>query len=104
MLRASDQPVIATESLYALRVAPAFCAPTSIEGASADSRAQILLCDGWAFVCNIGDCLMRWSNDVYVSTPHKVVSPPGADRYSVAFFLDPNPDAMRTGWSLKSAQ
>ena len=46
-----------------------------------------------AFVCNIGDCLMRWSNDVYVSTPHKVVSPPGADRYSVAFFLDPNPDA-----------
>ena len=47
-----------------------------------------------AFVCNIGDCLMRWSNDVYVSTPHKVVSPPGADRYSVAFFLDPNPDAI----------
>jgi isopenicillin N synthase-like dioxygenase len=47
-----------------------------------------------AFVCNIGDCLMRWSNDVYVSTPHKVVSPPGSDRYSVAFFLDPNPDAV----------
>jgi isopenicillin N synthase-like dioxygenase len=47
-----------------------------------------------AFVCNIGDCLMRWSNDVYVSTPHKVVSPPGRDRYSVAFFLDPNPDAI----------
>ena len=46
-----------------------------------------------AFVCNIGDCLMRWSNDVYVSTPHKVVSPPNRDRYSVAFFLDPNPDA-----------
>jgi isopenicillin N synthase-like dioxygenase len=47
-----------------------------------------------AFVCNIGDCLMRWSNDVYVSTPHKVVSPPGMHRYSVAFFLDPNPDAI----------
>jgi isopenicillin N synthase-like dioxygenase len=47
-----------------------------------------------AFVCNIGDCLMRWSNDVYVSTPHKVVSPAGRDRYSVAFFLDPNPDAV----------
>ena len=30
-----------------------------------------------AFVCNIGDCLMRWTNDIYVSTPHKVVSPPG---------------------------
>jgi len=45
------------------------------------------------FVCNIGDCLMRWSNDVYVSTPHKVVNP-GRDRYSVAFFLDPNPNAV----------
>jgi isopenicillin N synthase-like dioxygenase len=47
-----------------------------------------------AFVCNIGDCLMRWTNDVYVSTPHKVVSPQGLDRYSVAFFLDPDPDAV----------
>ena len=47
-----------------------------------------------AFVCNIGDCLMRWSNDTYVSTPHRVTSPPGRDRYSVAFFLDPNPDAV----------
>ncbi len=45
-----------------------------------------------AFVCNIGDCLMRWTNDVYVSTPHRVINR-GGDRYSVAFFLDPNPDA-----------
>lgn len=44
------------------------------------------------FVCNIGDCLMRWSNDVYVSTPHRVL-PPLRERYSIAFFLDPNPDA-----------
>jgi isopenicillin N synthase-like dioxygenase len=49
-----------------------------------------------AFVCNIGDCLMRWTNDVYVSTPHKVENPPGRDRYSVAFFLDPNPEANVT--------
>lgn len=47
-----------------------------------------------AFICNIGDCLMRWSNDIYVSTPHRVSTPPGRDRYSVAFFLDPNPDAL----------
>ena len=46
-----------------------------------------------AFVCNIGDCLMRWTNDVYVSTPHRVVNRGGRERYSVAFFLDPNPDA-----------
>ena len=47
-----------------------------------------------ALICNIGDCLMRWTNDVYVSTPHRVVNPVGRERYSVAFFLDPNPDAV----------
>lgn len=45
------------------------------------------------YIVNIGDCLMRWSNDVYVSTPHRVLPPPAA-RLSVAFFLDPNPDAV----------
>lgn len=47
-----------------------------------------------ALICNIGDCLMRWTNDVYVSTPHRVVNPIGRERYSIAFFLDPNPDAV----------
>lgn len=46
-----------------------------------------------AFVCNIADCLMRWTNDVYVSTPHRVVQPT-AERYSVAFFGDARPDAL----------
>ncbi|AJP71113.1 isopenicillin N synthase family dioxygenase [Sphingomonas hengshuiensis] len=46
------------------------------------------------YVCNIGDCLMRWSNDVYVSTPHRVANISGRERYSVAFFFDPNPDAV----------
>jgi isopenicillin N synthase-like dioxygenase len=44
-------------------------------------------------ICNIGDCLMRWTNDVYVSTPHRV-RVPDRERYSIAFFLDPNPDAV----------
>lgn len=46
-----------------------------------------------AFVCNIGDCLMRWTNDVYLSTPHRVLRP-ARERYSIALFLDPNPDAL----------
>ena len=45
-----------------------------------------------AFVCNIADCLMRWTNDVYVSTPHRVLNP-ASERYSVAFFGDAHPDA-----------
>jgi isopenicillin N synthase-like dioxygenase len=45
------------------------------------------------FVCNIGDCLMRWSNDTYVSTPHRVVNRSGRQRWSIPFFLDPNGDA-----------
>lgn len=47
-----------------------------------------------AFVCNIGDCLERWTNGVYRSTPHRVTSPRDRERYSIAFFLDPNPDAV----------
>ncbi|WP_434287733.1 isopenicillin N synthase family dioxygenase [Celeribacter sp. SCSIO 80788] len=46
-----------------------------------------------AFVVNIGDCLMRWSNDIYISTPHRVL-PPKTARRSIAFFLDPNPDSL----------
>ncbi|MEM9248480.1 MAG: 2-oxoglutarate and iron-dependent oxygenase domain-containing protein [Pseudomonadota bacterium] len=46
-----------------------------------------------AFVVNIGDCLMRWTNDLYASTPHRVL-PPKRARRSIAFFLDPNPDAV----------
>jgi isopenicillin N synthase-like dioxygenase len=46
-----------------------------------------------AFVCNIGDCLMRWSNDVYVSNKHRVVNRSGRARFSIAFFGDPAGDA-----------
>jgi isopenicillin N synthase-like dioxygenase len=47
-----------------------------------------------AFIVNIGDCLMRWTNDVYVSTPHRVINRSARERYSIAFFYDPDPDAM----------
>jgi isopenicillin N synthase-like dioxygenase len=47
-----------------------------------------------AFIVNIGDCLMRWTNDIYVSTPHRVTHKAPRERLSLAFFLDPNPDAV----------
>lgn len=43
-----------------------------------------------AIVCNIGDQLMRWSDDKLKSTFHRVTCPrPGeyqGDRYSIGFF------------------
>lgn len=47
-----------------------------------------------SFIVNIGDCLMRWTNDVYVSTPHRVFHTAPRERISIAFFLDANPDAV----------
>ncbi len=47
------------------------------------------------FVLNIGDILARWTNEVFHSTPHRVVNPSSArDRYSVGMFFDPNMDAV----------
>jgi isopenicillin N synthase-like dioxygenase len=49
------------------------------------------------FVVNIGDLLMRWTNDRWVSTIHRVINPPetvraNATRMSVAYFQVPNHD------------
>jgi len=42
------------------------------------------------FVINIGDMLERWSNDLFVSTPHRVVNDSGRERYSIPVFYDPD--------------
>ncbi|KAG9776919.1 Clavaminate synthase-like protein, partial [Aureobasidium melanogenum] len=43
---------------------------------------------------NVADFLMRWTNGLYKSTVHRVVSRPGAgERYSVPFFFSINYDA-----------
>jgi isopenicillin N synthase-like dioxygenase len=47
-------------------------------------------------VCNIGDAMMRWTNDIYVSNAHRVVNRSGRERYSAAFFCEPNPDTLIT--------
>jgi isopenicillin N synthase-like dioxygenase len=51
-----------------------------------------------AFVVNIGDLMMRWTNNRFVSNPHRVAVPPAdagetSDRLSVVFFHHPNYDA-----------
>jgi isopenicillin N synthase-like dioxygenase len=49
------------------------------------------------FIVNIGDTMMRWTNDRWVSTPHRVVNPAtptdnAGSRLSTAFFFMPNYD------------
>lgn len=75
----------------------------SITYTSASSKASF---QPGTIVVNAGDLLMRWSNDVLRSTLHRVVAPRAtplagaADvgitprRQSIAFFCNPNGDAL----------
>ncbi len=71
--------------------------PNKVQGLS------ILLPDGrWmdapgiedAFVVNGGDILHRWSNERFLSTPHRVRNVSGQIRYAIPFFCDPDHDTM----------
>lgn len=51
------------------------------------------------FAVNIGDLMMRWTNDQWISTLHRVVNPPldataEHPRQSIVFFHQPNYDAV----------
>ena len=46
------------------------------------------------FLINLGNIMRRWSNDRFLSAPHRVANQPEVDRYSIAFFFSPNPDSV----------
>jgi len=49
------------------------------------------------FIVNIGDLLMRWTNDRFRSTLHRVANPVrgnGGRRLSIAYFVAPNYDSL----------
>ena len=52
-----------------------------------------------AYVINIADAFMRWTNDEWVSTPHRVANPPAerrgsSRRQSIPFFVNPGRDTL----------
>ena len=50
-----------------------------------------------SYVVNVGDILMRWTNDHWISTPHRVANPPAGwnqRRISVPFFFQANYDTV----------
>ncbi|MBB5685716.1 isopenicillin N synthase family dioxygenase [Sphingobium boeckii] len=46
------------------------------------------------FVINVGDMLELWTNNLYVSTPHRVIGLTGQDRYSIPAFFSPSFDTL----------
>ncbi len=47
------------------------------------------------FVVNLGDLMARWTNGIYTSNMHRVRNNHAArDRYAIAHFYSPNPDAV----------
>jgi isopenicillin N synthase-like dioxygenase len=43
-------------------------------------------------IVNSGNMLRRWSNDRFLASPHRVTAATDADRYSLAFFFNPDLD------------
>ena len=79
---------------------------TILKNETADGGLEVRDVDGiWheappveeGFIINIGDLLMRWSNDRFQSTLHRVANPRsggGARRLSIAYFVAPAYDAL----------
>jgi len=47
-----------------------------------------------AYVVNIGETMMQWTNGEYVSTLHRVIAKKLQDRYSVPLFMSPDYDVI----------
>lgn len=72
--------------------------PGGLQALTRDGRWVDVATDPASFVVNIGDLLMRWTNDRWMSNSHRVLNPPAeaarGRRLSIAYFTQPNYDAV----------
>jgi len=73
--------------------------PGGLQVRTRDGRWVDVTTSPTTFVVNIGDLLMRWTNDRWLSNVHRVINPPSgggprAARLSIAFFNHPNYDVL----------
>jgi isopenicillin N synthase-like dioxygenase len=73
--------------------------PGGLEVRAADGSWHKVPIVPGTLIVNLGDLMAQWTNDRWVSTVHRVVNPPpdrvgGAARLSIAFFHQPNYDAL----------
>ena len=74
---------------------------TDIGGLEVKNQDGLWISVPWqphTFVVNIGDLMAEWTNDMWVSTMHRVTNPPkgqgGKSKTSLCFFHQPNYDAV----------
>jgi isopenicillin N synthase-like dioxygenase len=46
------------------------------------------------FLINTGDLLRFWTNNLFLSTPHRVINVSNLERHSIPFFFNPDPEAL----------
>jgi isopenicillin N synthase-like dioxygenase len=72
-------------------------APSAVPGLSIRLPDETWLdvpADPDAFIVNGGDILRRWTNDRFLSTPHRAINSSGCARYAIPFFFDTHPDTV----------
>ena len=72
-------------------------APSALPGLSIRLPDETWLdvpADQDAFIVNGGDILRRWTNDRFLSTPHRAINGSGRSRYAIPFFFDTHPDTV----------
>ena len=65
-----------------------------LEIRTADGRWVVAPALPGHFLVNTGDLLRLWTNEVFLSTPHRVINSSSVDRDSIPFFFNPDPDTM----------